>query len=138
MLRAIPFVLSQVWCLTTGVTSAEAQPQRSEQANRYAEVVRGVNKALVSESRDQFDAVNTFLAACPEEDNGQHCHHSLQQPKCTMQLLVFPPDLKTPMVAWVSRGWIIRLLLHPGPTAQTLHILHLAKQASVAKLLAIM
>ena len=49
----------------------EAQPQHSEQANRYAEVVRGVNKVLVSGSQDQFDAVNAFLAACPEEDNGQ-------------------------------------------------------------------
>ena len=50
----------------------EAEPQRSEQAKRYAEVVRGVNKVLVAGSQDQFDAVNAFLAACPEEDNGQH------------------------------------------------------------------
>lgn len=50
----------------------EAQPQRSEQATRYAEVVRAVNKVLVTGSQDQFDAVNAFLAACPEEDNGQH------------------------------------------------------------------
>ena len=78
VLHAIPLVLSQTWCLTTGVTSMEAQPQRSEQANRYAEVVRAVNKALVSGSQDQFDAVNAFLAACPEEDNGQ-LHHDLSQ-----------------------------------------------------------
>lgn len=76
VLRAISFVLTQNRCFTTGVTSMEAQPQCSEQANRYAEVVRGVNKALVSGSQDQFDAVNAFLAASPEEDNGQH-HHSL-------------------------------------------------------------
>lgn len=57
-------------CATVGVTPMEAQLQRSEQANRYAEVVRGVNKVLVTESQDQFDAVNAFLAACPEEDNG--------------------------------------------------------------------
>lgn len=48
------------------------QAQRSKQANRYAEVVRGVNKALVAGSQDQYDAVNAFLAACPEEENGQH------------------------------------------------------------------
>ena len=58
-------------CADTGVTAVEPQAQRSEQANWYAEVVRGVNRALVAESQDQFDAVGSFLAACPEEDNGQ-------------------------------------------------------------------
>ncbi|KAL3150654.1 hypothetical protein ABBQ32_000453 [Trebouxia sp. C0010 RCD-2024] len=52
-----------------GATPMEAQPQRSEQANRYAEVVRAVNKVLVTGSQDLYDAVNAFLAACPEEDN---------------------------------------------------------------------
>lgn len=65
----------------------EAQPQHSEQANRYAEVVRGVNKVLVSGSQDQFDAVNAFLAACPEEDNGQ-LHITWWKFQCTVQLYV--------------------------------------------------
>lgn len=60
------------WCAAVGATPMEAQPQRSEQANRYAEVVRAVNKVLVTGSQDLYDAVNAFLAACPEEDNGQH------------------------------------------------------------------
>ena len=73
----------------------EAQPQRSEQANQYAEVVRAVNKVLVTGSQDQFDAVNAFLAACPEEDNGQHapvlqscnpCVAYNPMPPCIMEL----------------------------------------------------
>lgn len=48
-----------------------AGAQISEQAKQYAEVVRNINKALIAGSQDQFDAVSAFLAACPEEQNGQ-------------------------------------------------------------------
>lgn len=77
----------------------EAQPQHSEQANRYAEVVRGVNKVLVSGSQDQFDAVNAFLAACPEEDNGQ-LRIACWKLACTVQLFVSQPGRNTLLAAW--------------------------------------
>ena len=91
-----------------GATPMEAQPQRSEQANRYAEVVRAVNKVLVTGSQDQFDAVNGFLAACPEEDNGQHapvvqsccspCVACNPMPPCIMDYILMPLQLRHHML----------------------------------------
>ena len=51
--------------------NSSSSPQLNEQAKRYAEVVCNVNRALVGGSEDQYDATNAFLAACPEETNGE-------------------------------------------------------------------
>lgn len=104
----------------------EAQSQRSEQANRYAEVVRGVNKALVSGSQDQFDAVNAFLAACPEEDNGQ-LRHDLMQTQVHHAATGVPARVQYLNVCQDASSCSITLLLHPEPSAQSLHSLFLSK-----------
>ena len=57
-----------------------AQIQISDQAKRYGEVVCSVNKALVGGSQDQFDAVQAFVNACPEEDKGEEPSSMLTLP----------------------------------------------------------
>lgn len=68
-------VLQVCYCFFVGMPSpgqpATPKADLDEQTNKYAEVVRSINKALAGGSSQQLDATKAFLAACPEVANGK-------------------------------------------------------------------